>query len=310
MKKVLITCPPMLGVIDRFAEKFSEHDFQITAPTIRQTLSEQELIDLVPKHDGWIIGDDQVTESVLHAGKQGLLKGAVKWGIGVDNLDLAAFEKLEIPVTNTPNMFGAEVADLAMCYLTSCARDTFQIDRAVRSGHWPKPCGISLAEKKVAVIGLGDIGRNLVTRLKAADMIVVGYDPGITQLDDDAGLTLKRWPDGIDQVDFIVITCALTDSSFHLLNDKILSKVKYGVRIVNVARGPIIEEQALVRALESGKVHSAALDVFEDEPLRRDNKLRTFDNCIFGSHNASNTIEGVERTSVTAINKLAEMLRE
>ena len=310
MKNVLITCPPMLGVIDRFAKRFSEHEFQITAPTIRQTLSEQELIDLVPKHDGWIIGDDQVTESVLHAGKQGLLKGAVKWGIGVDNLDLAAFEKLEIPVTNTPNMFGAEVADLAMCYLTSCARDTFQIDRAVRSWHGPKPCGISLAEKKVAVIGLGDIGRNLVTRLKAADMIVVGYDPGITQLDDDAGLTLKRWPDGIDQVDFIVITCALTDSSFHLLNDKILSKVKYGVRIVNVARGPIIEEQALVRALESGKVHSAALDVFEDEPLRRDNKLRTFDNCIFGSHNASNTIEGVERTSVTAINKLAEMLRE
>ena len=122
-------------------------DIDITTPDVVQTLTVDELIDIVPQHDGWIIGDDPATFEVFEAGKAGQLKVAVKWGIGVDNVDFAACDRLGIPITNTPGMFGAEVADLAMCYILGLARDAFFIDREVRSGNWPKPAGISLGIK-------------------------------------------------------------------------------------------------------------------------------------------------------------------
>jgi len=123
--KILITCPPMLRQIDKFREKFAGLDIDITTPNVVQTLTVEKLKEIVPQHDGWIIGDDPATSEVFEAGKAGQLKVAVKWGIGVDNVDFAACDRLGIPITNTPGMFGAEVADLAMCYILGLARDAF-----------------------------------------------------------------------------------------------------------------------------------------------------------------------------------------
>ncbi len=158
--KVLVTCPPMLGMIDSFRPIFAQHGVEVTAPKVVQTLSVAELKELVPRHDGWIIGDDPATREVFAAGKQGNLKAAVKWGIGVDNVDFQACKELDIPIINTPNMFGGEVADIAMGYVIALARETFEIDRSVREFGWPKPRGISLSEKTAALIGYGDIGKN------------------------------------------------------------------------------------------------------------------------------------------------------
>ena len=132
--KILVTCPPMLGMIDSFRPLFAKYGAEITTPSVVQTLSVAELVQLVPNHDGWIIGDDPATREVFVAGKAGLLKAAVKWGIGVDNVDFEACKELEIPIANTPNMFGAEVADIAMGYVVALARETFQIDDGVRQG--------------------------------------------------------------------------------------------------------------------------------------------------------------------------------
>lgn len=307
--KILVTCPPMLGMIDHFRSLFEKYEVELTAPKVVQVMSVAELIEIVPEHDGWIIGDDPATREVLEAGKKGELKAVVKWGIGVDNVDFDACEKLGLPVTNTPNMFGSEVADTSMGYVIALARETFEIDRKVREGEWPKPSGISLSGKTVALIGFGDIGKNTAKRMLAADMNVIAYDPCV---DDAAPLTevqLAVWPNRIEEADFIVITCALTKSSHHMINDVLLSKVKKGVRVVNVGRGPIIDEVALEKALQSDVVYSAALDVFEIEPLPMDSYLRSHPRCIFGSHNASNTIDAVERTSAIAIEKLMELLK-
>ena len=103
-----------------------------------QTLSVEELIELVPQFDGWIIGDDPVTRDVLEAGVNGNLKGAVKWGVGTDNVDFQACRDFGILIDHTPNVFGAEVADLAIGYLIALARNTFQIDREIRDSIWPK----------------------------------------------------------------------------------------------------------------------------------------------------------------------------
>lgn len=306
--KVLVTCPPMLGMIDSFRPIFEEHGVEVTAPKVVQTLSVEELKQLVPQHEGWIIGDDPATREVFTAGKAGRLKAAVKWGIGVDNVDFAACKDLGIPVANTPNMFGGEVADIAVGYVVALARETFEIDRGVRQGLWPKPRGISLSGKIVALVGFGDIGKSTAKRLLAADMKVIAYDPVSSNTPELAAVERADWPQRIEEADFIVINCALTESSRHMLNAEALAKVRQGVRVVNVGRGPVIDEPALVAALKSGKVYSAALDVFEEEPLPMDSYLRTHPRCIFGSHNASNTADAVNRTSEIAIGKLLGFL--
>jgi D-3-phosphoglycerate dehydrogenase len=298
----------MLGMIDAFRPLFEDKGVGLTAPEVVQAMSEQELRVLVPRHDGWIIGDDPATRAVLTAGRAGRLRAAVKWGIGTDNVDFAACRDLGIPVTNTPNMFGAEVADVAVGYVVALARQTFEIDRGVRAGDWPKPRGISLYGRTAAILGFGDIGRNVALRLAAAGMNLVAYDPAARDAGGVPSVAMARWPDRLQEADFVIVTCALTESSRHLLNADTLARCRKGVRIVNVSRGPVIHQPALIAALRSGQVYSAALDVFEQEPLPMHSALREHPRCVFGSHNSSNTSDAVERTSRLATHKLFEVL--
>ncbi|MCS7010095.1 MAG: phosphoglycerate dehydrogenase, partial [Anaerolineales bacterium] len=262
-----------------------------------QTLSEDQLVHLLPGFDGWIIGDDPATKRVLEAGRGGRLKAAVKWGVGIDNVDVRAAQELGIHIANTPNMFGEEVADMAMGYVIALARETFWIDRAIREGKWLKPTGISLAAKVVGLIGFGNIGKATAKRLRAADMRVMVYDPAIERVNPADAVELVSWPDRVEECDFLVLTCSLNASNRHMLNASVFGRMKKGVRIVNVSRGALILENDLVDALKRGTVHSAALDVFETEPLPSLSPLRQFERCIFGSHNASNTREAVIRAS-------------
>jgi D-3-phosphoglycerate dehydrogenase len=302
--KVLVTCPPMLGMIDEFIPVSAQRGFELVPAKVTQTLSEDELVKLLPHYDGWIIGDDPATRRVFEAGKAGSLKAAVKWGIGVDNVDFAACKDLGIPITNTPDMFGGEVADVAVGYVVGLARQLFLIDRGIRNGEWPKPAGMSLTGKHVALVGFGDIGRSVARRLSAFDMPIVVYDPGV---DGDAGIPgVERapWPQRIGEADFIVFTCSLNAKNRHMLSSEVLTECKRGVQVVNVARGPLIDEQALIAALQSGQVGGAALDVFEIEPLPAASLLRDMPQCIFGSHNGSNTRDAVRRASREAMDRL------
>ncbi|MBB3995896.1 D-3-phosphoglycerate dehydrogenase [Sulfitobacter undariae] len=305
MKDILVTCPPMLGQFDRFVEFAAERGLKLHRAEVTQILSEDELCAVLPDYDGWIIGDDPATRRVFETAQKGRLTAAVKWGIGVDNVDFAACKDLGIPIINTPMMFGAEVADVATAFVIGLARELFTIDRGVRAGNWPKPAGISLLDKRVGVIGLGDIGRHTVTRMRALGMQVVAYDPGVEGDAGFDGLERAAWPEAVEDLDFLVFTCALNKHNFHMLDADVLARCKPGVRIVNVARGPLIDEAALIAALQSGHVYSAGLDVFEEEPLPMDSPLRGMDRCIFGSHNGSNTIDGVIRASHEAITRLA-----
>jgi len=299
----------MLGMIEAFHAPAQQLGLELVPAEVTQTLSEAKLMEMLPEFDGWIIGDDPATQPVFEAGRRGSLRAAVKWGIGVDNVDFKACEDLGIPITNTPGMFGGEVADIAVGYVIALARHTVEIDRGVRKGQWPKPCGLSLAGRTVAVVGYGDIGRNTARRLLAADMKVIAYDPFVDAANLQEGVSLAPWPERLKEADFVVVNCALTKSSHHLVNASALAAMKTGVRIVNVGRGPVIDEQALISALANGQVHSAALDVFEQEPLPAKSPLRNHRACIFGSHNASNTVDGVQRTSQKAIELLGGLLK-
>lgn len=307
--RVLVTCPPMLGMIDEFRPRFDWAGVELAAPEVVQTMTEDELEQILPEFDGWIIGDDPASARVLQSGAEGRLKAIVKWGVGVDNVDFDAANEIGLSACNTPNVFGREVADLAMNYVSGLARHTFFIDREIRDGHgWPKPAGISLADKTVALVGYGDIGRNTARRLLAAEMKLNVYDPAFGD-DPTEHLVPREWPDALDQADFLIFTCPLNSSTLHMFNADILTKLKPGVRVVNVGRGPVIDEGALNLAIQKGIVHSVALDVFEIEPLPADSPLRSHPYNIFGSHNASNTVDAVRRVSCQAIDLLFGFLK-
>jgi D-3-phosphoglycerate dehydrogenase len=300
--KILITCPPMLRGIDTFRHYFEEKQIELVLPNVVQTLTEGELIQLVPQVEGWIIGDDPATERVFKAGVDGKLIAAVKWGVGVDNVDFKACENLGIPISNTPRMFGNEVADMALAYFTGLARDSYWVDREVRKGNWIKPPGMSLDGKTVALVGIGDIGLATARRLKAFGVKINAYDPFSKLSPADANVDqILSFPEKLEEADFVMLTCALTPSNFHIINHANIAKMKDGVIVINVSRGGLIDEEALIDALKSGKVKSAGLDVFEVEPLPADSRLRQFEQCIFGTHNGSNTKEAVVRASLKAM---------
>lgn len=307
--KILITCPPMLGLIEHFAPMIREHGLEFDAPKLSQVLPEAELEKCIGDYDGWIIGDDPATRAVFEAGLRGNLKAAVKWGVGTDNVDMAAARELGIPVANTPQMFGEEVADVALGYLIGLARELFAIDRSVRDGGWEKRRGISLSGKCAALVGFGDIGRALARRLLTIGMRVVAYDPHFIAQPGLEAVERAAWPDRLEEADALLFTCALTESNHHMLGPAELARVNPGLRVVNVSRGALINEAALACALDQGRVHSVALDVFEVEPLPQRAPLRGFDDrVVFGTHNASNTEDAVIRASHRALDLLCGFL--
>ena len=306
--RVLVTCPPMILSMDRYAPAFTEAGIEYLCPEVVQTLSEADLVELVPDFDGWIIGDDPATASVFAAGAKGRLRAAVKWGVGTDNVDFEGARRVGIEVSNTPGMFGNEVADVALHYVIALARQTFEIDRGVRDGLWPKPRGISLRGRNATVVGLGDIGLNVARRLTVIGMRVTACDPYSSRPVDLPELSMGEWPGSLADTDVLVMTSALTTETRHMLDATALAHAKEGLRVVNVARGPLIDEAALTAALRTGSVHSAALDVFEIEPLPATSALRALPNVIFGSHNASNTVDAVTATSKIAYLRLFSQL--
>lgn len=306
--RVLVTCPQLQRTIDQYRDTFSQHDIEVEAPPLVQQMSESELLPIIGRFDGVIAGDDPFTSQVLEKGTR--LKAIAKWGIGVDAIDLDAARRFGIRVSNTPDVFSDEVADVVMGYIILLARQLHHLDHSVRNGGWLKVSGTSLRGKTLGVVGVGSIGRAVALRAAAAGMVTVGHD--IFPPPDDflhcTGTRMLTLDSFLAESDFISLNCNLTGRNRHMLGRRQFGLMKTGVFIVNTARGALIDQAALAAALGDGKVAGAALDVFEKEPLPEDSPLRAFDSCIFGTHNSSNTVEAVQRVNRLVIHNLLEDL--
>jgi len=278
MKNILCTCPPMIAAISSFTEEFEKYGASVHCPVFQQEMSESELIEII-----------------------------VRWGIGTDNVDFTAAKKLGFNIKNTPGVFNEEVSDVALGYAIGLVRGLFDINRGVRAGNWPKPAGRSFTALSVGVVGYGNIGKATCRKFSNLGCNVTFSDPYFKGESDDTHV-VASWPEMIDSVDILVVTCALTPENRHMLSKVELMRAKDGLIVINVGRGPLLDEAALVEALASGKVSKAALDVFENEPLSMDHPLREFDQVVFGSHNGSNTVDAVSKTSLLAIKLLFEEL--
>jgi D-3-phosphoglycerate dehydrogenase len=307
-RRILITCPQMQRYAADYSALFAEHGLQADLPPVIQQLDEAELLTIIDRYEGVIAGDDEFTERVIAQATQ--LRAISKWGVGIDNIDQDAAREHGIRVTNTPGTFADEVADVAVGYLVLLARQLHHIDAGVRSGQWPKVEGTSLAGKALTIVGLGSIGTALARRAQAMGMDVTGFE--IEDARRDAahamGIELLELDAALRSADFVSLNCPLTTENRHMLGATQFSEMRRGVFLVNTARGPLIDEAALVGALETGQVAGAALDVFEDEPLPMSSPLRRFDNVIFGAHNSSNTAEAARRVNDLAVQNLLDSL--
>lgn len=306
--RVLVTAPPFVSNKDRIMSKFTETNFDFTWKSNQQQLEVAELLDLVANFDGWIIGDDPCTREILEAGNEGLLRAVVKWGVGTDNIDLDAINRLKIRFSNTPGVLGGDVADVAWSYLVTLLRHTLQVHKSVKEGEWFKPTGRSLENKEIAIVGFGDVGRNLAKRVLASNARVNVYEIDEAQRDYLLNVRYLSWPDRIQEMDAVILSCPLTNATEGMINSEIFNLFKKSAIVINVSRGKLIREIDLIEALKSDRIAGAALDVFEVEPLPISSGLRNFENVIFGTHNASNTIEAVEKTSFMTLRLIKEML--
>lgn len=307
---VLVSCPHLQSTIDKYYSLFEEHNIEIDLPKVEQNLSEGELLNIINKYDGVIAGDDKFTKKVLEKAEK--LKVISKWGIGIDGIDLDAANKLGIKVYNTQNVFAEEVSDIVIGYIILLSRKLHIIDRIVREGKWKDAQlrGTSLNGKTLGIVGVGSIGQAVTRKAVSVGMNILGYDvyelP--SQFTAEIGIKQVSFDELIKKSDFISLNCNLTFSNFHMINEKEFSMMKNGVYIINTARGPLINESALEKAIKEGKVGGVALDVFEYEPLPLNSSLRQLENCIFGAHNSSNTYEAVMRVNEFAIKNLIEGL--
>jgi D-3-phosphoglycerate dehydrogenase len=280
---------------------------------VKTGLTESDLVELIPEYSAIIVrSETRVTGNVLNAGKA--LRAVGRAGVGVDNIDVDTATRRGIVVLNAPGGNTVSTAEHAFSLLLSVARKIPQADASVRSGSWSRTNfqGVELYNKVLGVIGMGRIGGELSRRAIAFGMRVLAYDPYLSAA--RARSLQVQLMDELDDLlagaDFISLHTPLTNETRHLLNAERLKQTKRGVRIINCARGGLIDEEALVNALQSGQVAVAALDVFEKEPLPADSPLRGEANLVLTPHLGASTAEAQESVGIEIAQSIRAVLLE
>lgn len=309
MPTVLMTAPYMIPFLERFKATFDKHGIELIVPEVRERMEEADLLKYAGQFDGAICGDDRYTARVLEACAP-RLKVISKWGTGIDSIDSAAASRLDVKVARTPNAFTTPVADTVLGYMLAFVRRGPWMDAAMKSGEWEKIPGKTLNECTLGVIGVGNIGKAVTRRAKAFGMKVFGTD--IVDIDHvfitETGIEMTDLYSLLSESDFISLNCDLNPTSHHLVNAQTLAKMKPSAIVINTARGPIVDEPALIHALQAGQIAGAALDVFEHEPLPHDSPLMTMDNVMLAPHNANSSPAAWERVHWSTIRNLLDGL--
>ena len=309
--KVLVTAPYMQMVIERFRYIFEEKGIELIVPIVKERFEEEELLQWVKDVDGIICGDDQFTERVLLAAPK--LKVLSKWGTGIDSIDQEACKRMGIAVCNSPNAFSKPVADSVIGYILNFARRLPWMDRIMRKGQWTKLPSVALHECTLGIIGIGNVGKAVVRRATAFGMRVLGNELVEMPIDflAENQIDMVSKEDLLQQADYVSLNCTLNPTSLHLISDTEFALMKSTAVIINTARGPIIDEPALIRALQNEQIAGAALDVFETEPLPAESPLLEMDNVMLASHNANSSPEAWQRVHQNTVqNLLCELEKE
>jgi D-3-phosphoglycerate dehydrogenase len=299
----------MIPVLDDFRPIFERCGVELIVPQVQERMEEADLLRYAGQFDGAICGDDRYTRRVLEACVP-RLKVISKWGTGIDSIDAEACARLNVKLCRTPNAFTMAVADTVMGYILAFARRQPWMDRDIKAGKWNKLPGRALSECTLGVIGVGNIGKAVTRRARAFGMRVLGND--IIEIAptflSESGIEMTDLDSLLSKSDFVSVNCDLNPTSQHLVNAGRLRRMKPEGVLINTARGPIVDEQALIEALEAKRVAGAALDVFEVEPLPPESPLLKMDNVMLAPHNSNSSPAAWERVHWNTIRYLLDGL--
>lgn len=277
---------------------------------VNTKLTPNELKKVIKEYDALIVrSSTKVTKEVIGAGTR--LKIIGRAGVGLDNVDVGAASKKGIIVVNTPGGNTISTAEHAFSLMLSLSRNIPQADLSVKRGEWERKkfMGVELYRKTLGIIGLGRIGTEVAKRALSFEMRVIAFDPYLSvekakQLGiESVGLDIL-----LKESDYITVHTPLTDDTKHLISDREFGMMKKGVRLLNCARGGIIDESALAKAIDSGKVAGAALDVYEDEPPPKDFKLLKTDKVVLTPHLGASTEEAQVNVAIDIANTVVDVL--
>ncbi|GAB4417442.1 MAG: phosphoglycerate dehydrogenase [Anaerolineales bacterium] len=309
MPTILFTAPYMIPFVNRFRPVFEKHGLELILPDVEERMEEADLLKYAGQFDGTICGDDRYTARVIEACVP-RLKVISKWGTGVDSIDAEACSRYGIKLGRTLNAFTTPVSDSVMGYVLAFARRQPWMDRAMKSGEWKKIPGKALSECTLGIVGVGNIGKAVARKARAFGMQVLGND--IIDVDHvfltETGVGMVDLPFLLSNADFVSINCDLNSTSRHLMNAETFALMKSSAVLINTARGPIVDENALIEALQAERLGGCALDVFEVEPLPQDSPLLKMDNVMLAPHNSNSSPAAWERVHWNTIRNLLDGL--
>lgn len=271
-------------------------------------LTSEELQALLPEIDGYIAGLDFIDGDALASTNR--LKVIARYGAGVDRVDLIAARAKDIIVTNTPGANASAVAELTIGLMLAAARNIPMASNATRQGEWPRLSGISLEGKTIGLLGFGAIGREVARRLQGFGCNIIVHDPFVNaETAKSYSATLKDQTTVISQSDFLSLHVPVVDDTRRMVNTVFLEKMKSGSILINTARGELIDEGALLQALQSGHLHGAALDAFSEEPPDANHPLLQLPQVIATPHTGAHTDGATNAMGRIALNDCLAVLR-
>ncbi len=285
----LLVTPTSYGKNDsRLKSDLEAQIGEVTYNPTGKPLAAAEVARLLPGVDGYIAGLDEINATALAAADR--LRVISRYGVGVDNVDLEAAKAKGIVVTNTPGANAVSVAELTIGLMLALARQIPEAVAAVRGGKWPRYPGLSLEGKRVGLLGLGAIGKQVARRLKGFDCAVMAYDPLVdTAAIGDLGVELAALEAVRAQADFLSLHLPLLPETRGMINGAFLREMKAGSFLINTARGELVNEDALLSALTSGHLRGAGLDAFAAEPPDTTNPLLAMAQVIATPHLGAQT---------------------
>lgn len=288
-KKILISAPYMHREREKIEVMLKDYPFEVDWMPVEERLEEADLLPIIEKYDGILCGDDRITEKVIDVAVN--LKAIVKWGTGIDSINKAYADTKGIKVCRTPNAFTEPVSDSVLGLMLAEVRGLFRNDSVFKGGEWDKPQGHTLREKTIGIIGFGDIGKAVARKLIPFGPRVLVND--IVEIDEqlakEYNVTIATKDEIYEQCDIISLNTDLNPTSEFLLNKETFAKMRKRPYVINAARGPLIKEADLIEALESGIISGVGIDVYEFEPVAKENPLRGMHNVIASCHNTNSS---------------------
>ena len=290
----------MLPLLQEYELKFNETG---------KTFTEEQMIERAEDVEGIIVGVDPITENVIDKAKK--LKAISKYGVGMDNIDLEKAKEKGIKIRNTPGTNNISVAELAIGLMFDLARNISINVNKVKNNKWERIKGIELTGKTLGIVGCGRIGKKVVNRARGLKMNVLIYDPFFDdyQILEDEKISQVNKEVLFEKSDFISLHLPLNSETENIISKEELTKMKDSAFLINTARGGLIDEKALLWALENKIIAGAACDVFSEEPPGN-HLLLEFDNFLLTPHIGANTKESVMRMARKATKNMIEMLNE